>query len=107
MPITRSRWAYGYGTGGGSFRNYPNCYDPLQAREWGPSPNDERNHITVAGVVNLPKGFEFAPIMQYGSARPYEPTNSGNTLNTGGGTECRHRAHVRPEELVLLYPSYR
>jgi len=36
----------------------------------------------------LPKGFEFAPILQYGSARPYNPWNglSDNTLNTGGGT---------------------
>jgi hypothetical protein len=40
----------------------------------------------VAGVVDLPKGFEVAPILQYGSARPYDLTNSSNTLNTGGGT---------------------
>jgi hypothetical protein len=48
--------------------------------------NDERHHITISGLVNLPKGFEFAPILQYGSARPYNLTNSSNTLNTGGGT---------------------
>jgi hypothetical protein len=80
-------WAYGYGTGGGSFRNYPKLStDPFASWEWGPSPNDERHHITVAGVIDLPKGFEFAPILQYGSARPYGLTNSSNTLNTGGGT---------------------
>ena len=80
-------WAYGYGSGGGSFRNYPKLATaPFASWEWGPSPNDERHHITVAGVVDLPKGFEIAPIMQYGSARPFDLTNSSNTLNTGGGT---------------------
>ena len=80
-------WAYGYGTGGGSFRNYPKLSTaPFASWEWGPSPNDERHHITVAGVVDLPKGFQIAPILQYGSARPYGLTNSSNTLNTGGGT---------------------
>ena len=80
-------WAYGYGTGGGSFRNYPKLTTaPFASWEWGPSPNDERHHITVAGVVTLPKGFEVAPILQYGSARPFDLTNSSNTLNTGGGT---------------------
>jgi hypothetical protein len=80
-------WAYSYGAGGGSFRNYPrlstNFFAPY---EWGPSPNDERHHVTLSGIINLPKGFELAPIMQFGSARPYLVTNSSNTLNTGGGT---------------------
>jgi outer membrane receptor protein involved in Fe transport len=80
-------FAYGYGTGGGSFRNYPKLSTaPFASWEWGPSPNDERHHVTIAGVVNLPKGFEIAPILQYGSARPFDLTNSSNTLNTGGGT---------------------
>jgi hypothetical protein len=80
-------WAYGYGTGGGSFRNYPKVpLAPFAPWEWGPSPNDERSHITVAGVVNLPKGFEIAPILQYGTARPFDITNSSNTLNIGGGS---------------------
>ena len=80
-------WAYGYGSGGGSFRDYPKLSTaPFAPWEWGPSPNDERSHITVAGVVNLPKGFDLAPIMQYGTARPFDLTNSSNTLNTGGGT---------------------
>jgi hypothetical protein len=80
-------WANGYGSGGSSFRNYPKLATaPFASWEWGPSPNDERHHITVAGVVDLPKGFEIAPILQYGSARPFDLTNSSNTLNTGGGT---------------------
>ena len=80
-------WAYSYDGGGGSFRNYPrNAYAPFAPYEWGPSPNDERHHVTVSGIVDLPKGFQLSPILQFGSARPYNLTNSYNTLNTGGGT---------------------
>jgi len=97
-------WAYGYGTGGGSFRNYPKLTTaPFASWEWGPSPNDERHHITVAGVVTLPKGFEIAPILQYGSARPYGLTNSSNTLNTGGGTAT---AVVVPKSDPKNYLAY-
>jgi outer membrane receptor protein involved in Fe transport len=80
-------WAYSYDGGGGSFRNYPRLStNPFASYEWGPSPNDERHHVTVSGIVDLPKGFQLSPIMQFGSARPYNLTNSSNTLNTGGGT---------------------
>jgi hypothetical protein len=81
-------WAQGYDYGGFSaFRNYArNSYDLFAPYEFGPTSNDERHHITVSGLVNLPKGFEIAPILQFGSARPYNLTNSTNTLNTGGGT---------------------
>src|SRR5437870_13737290 len=40
----------------------------------------------LSGIVELPKGFQLSPILQFGSARPYNLTNSSNTLNTGGGT---------------------
>lgn len=81
-------WAYGYDAGGFSaFRNYArDGYHPFASYEWGPMTNDERHHITLAGVVELPKGFEFAPILQFGTARPYSLTNSTNTINAGGGT---------------------
>jgi len=79
--------AYAYDGGGGSFRNYPRLStNPFASYEWGPSPNDERHHVTLSGIVELPKGFQLSPIMQFGSARPYNLTNSSNTLNTGGGT---------------------
>jgi len=32
--------------------------------------NDERHHVTVSGMVELPWGFDFAPILQFGTARP-------------------------------------
>ena len=81
-------WAQGYDAGGFSaFRNYArDGYHPFASYEFGPMTNDERHHITLAGLVNLPKGFEFAPIMQFGTARPYALSNSTNTINAGGGT---------------------
>jgi hypothetical protein len=80
-------WAYSYDGGGSSFRNYPRLStNPFASYEWGPSPNDERHHVTVSGIIDLPKGFQLSPILQFGSARPYNLTNSSNTLNTGGGT---------------------
>jgi outer membrane receptor protein involved in Fe transport len=80
-------WANSYDGGGGSYRNYPRLStNPFASYEFGPSVNDERHHVTVSGIVDLPKGFQLAPILQFGSARPYNLTNSSNTLNTGGGT---------------------
>ena len=83
-------WAYGYDAGGGTdtfFRNYArDGYHPLSPIEWGPSTTDERHHVTISGLVDLPMGIQVAPILQFGSARPYNPDNSSNTLNTGGGT---------------------
>jgi len=80
-------WANSYGAGGTSFRNYPRLStNPFASYEFGPNPNDERSHITFSGVGYLPWGMQVAPILQYGSARPYPLTNSSNTLNTGGGT---------------------
>ncbi|HZQ53862.1 MAG TPA: TonB-dependent receptor [Bryobacteraceae bacterium] len=80
-------WAYSYDGGGTSFRNYPRlATNPFAYYEWGPTPNDERHHVTVSGIVDLPWGLQMAPILQFGSARPYAVTTTPNTLNTGGGT---------------------
>ena len=87
-------WAYGYDAGQPSFRDYPRLStNPFASYEWGPTPNDERHHVTVSAIANLPWGLELAPILQFGSPRPWMNTsdtpgvtNSGNTLNTGGGT---------------------
>jgi outer membrane receptor protein involved in Fe transport len=103
-------WAYGYDGGGGtttSFRNYSrNGYFPFASYEWGPSNNDERHHITVAGVVDLPKGFQFAPILQFGTARPYNLTNSYNTINAGGGTVAAVVVPVDDTKNYLYGPNY-
>lgn len=80
-------WAYSYDSGAGTFRNYPRLStNPFASYEWGPSFNDERHHITVSGLYDLPWGLQLSPVLQFGSARPYNLSNSANTLNTGGGT---------------------
>ena len=81
--------AVGYDGDGGSFRYYPrDPRNPLSPFEFGPTFNDERHHVTIAGVVNLPWGMSFAPILQAGSARPYLVQSSFNELNLGGGSSA-------------------
>ncbi|HEY3929095.1 MAG TPA: carboxypeptidase regulatory-like domain-containing protein [Candidatus Koribacter sp.] len=101
-------WAYGYDTGGFSaFRNYPRlAVAPFAPYEWGPSTNDERHHVTIAGIVEMPWKFRLSPILQFGSPRPYNLTNSGNALNTGGGTTNAvvvTKAH--PTDYLAFSPS--
>jgi outer membrane receptor for ferrienterochelin and colicin len=83
-------WAKGYDSGGGTdtfFRNYArDGYHPFAPWEFGPSTTDERHHVTISSIMDLPMGIQVAPILQFGSARPFNPDNSSNTLNTGGGT---------------------
>ena len=79
--------ALSYDGGGGSFRNYPrDPQHPLSPFELGPSFNDERHHVTIGGIWNMPWGMEFAPVLQFGSARPYNPISSYNQINLSGGS---------------------
>jgi hypothetical protein len=79
----------GYNEDGGSFRYYPrDPQNPLGPNEFGPAFNDERNHITIAATTHLPWGLEFSPILQAGSARPYDPLSTNNMLNLGGGSDA-------------------
>lgn len=98
--------AYSFDGGGSSFRNYPKLATNFLADyEFGPSPNDERHHVTLAGIVDLPWGFQFSPIVQFGSARPYDPTNSVNTLNTGGGTGTAVVVPINDRKNYLAFPG--
>jgi len=68
------------------FRNYP--HDPLNIwdpRDFGPTDNDERHHISLSGVIQLPFGFQVAPILSYGSARPFELRSGFDVLSRGSG----------------------
>jgi outer membrane receptor protein involved in Fe transport len=68
------------------FRNYP--HDPLNIwdpRDFGPTDNDERHHISISGIVKLPWGFQVAPILSYGSARPYDLRSGIDILSRGSG----------------------
>jgi hypothetical protein len=77
--------AYGYDNN--PYHSY--AKDPLKQlnpQDWGPNPNDEPHHITVSGLVKLPLGLDFAPILQYGSARPYDITASDDPLGFSNST---------------------
>jgi carboxypeptidase family protein/TonB-dependent receptor-like protein len=79
--------AVGYNEDGGSFRYYPRDPNrPFAPEDFGPAFNDERHHVTISGVVNLPWSMSFAPIIQAGSARPYNEIASSNQLGMGGGS---------------------
>jgi hypothetical protein len=64
-----------YNGNGAAFGNGPtdlnNWFAP---HDFGPTPSDERHRITISGIFNLPWGIEFAPIMQWATARPYNIT---------------------------------
>jgi outer membrane receptor protein involved in Fe transport len=69
-----------------SYHSYPHDpLHPLASTDFGPTPFDERHHITISGIVNLPWGFEVAPILQFGSARPYDLNAGYDILGLGSG----------------------
>jgi hypothetical protein len=51
--------------------------------EWGPSAYDELHRVTVAGVFDLPFGFNVAPSFTAASARPYTQFRSTNPSGDG------------------------
>jgi hypothetical protein len=59
-------------------------------QEWGPTRHDERHRIVASGVIELPLGFQFAPILQFASARPYTPI-VGFDINGDGQTNILDR----------------
>jgi outer membrane receptor protein involved in Fe transport len=77
-PITSSKES--------SYHNYPHDpLKPLASWDFGPTPDDERHHITISGIANLPYGIEAAPILQFGSARPYDINSGYDILGLGSG----------------------
>src|SRR6266498_573457 len=59
-----------YNGNAAAFRN--RAWDPFNifaGYEFGPVPNDTTHRFSASGVINLPKGFQIAPIMQLESAR--------------------------------------
>ncbi|HEX3586094.1 MAG TPA: TonB-dependent receptor [Candidatus Angelobacter sp.] len=79
--------AVGYDEDGGSFRYYPrDPARPFAPEDFGPAFNDERHHLTFAATTHLPWGIDFSPILQAGSARPYNAISQGNDIGMGGGS---------------------
>ena len=65
--------AVAYNGSAAAFRNRPtdinNWFAP---HDLGPTPSDERHRWVLSGLVDLPWGFKFSPIVQWASARPYD-----------------------------------
>ena len=87
-----------------SYHNYPHDpLKPLASWDFGPTPDDERHHITISGIANLPYGIEASPILQFGSARPYDINSGYDILNLGSGYS---RPVIVPNSAPKAYTTY-
>jgi len=67
-----------------SYSNAPsNVTAYLAPYDFGPTPSDERHRFVVSGVIDLPWGIRFSPIMQIASARPYTPVEGTDYFGYG------------------------
>ncbi len=65
----------------------------LRPRDHGPTPNDERNHVTATGTFDLPWKVSISPILSYGSPRPLDIVESTSDLwGVGSGRANPHAA---------------
>jgi hypothetical protein len=85
--------ALAYNGNSAAFRN--RAWDPFNyfaPYEYGPTPNDSRHRISMGSVVNLPGGFQIAPIMQWETARPYTAGYGAGVdiLGVGAGRGTSH-----------------
>ena len=85
--------ALAYNGNSAAFRN--RAWDPFNffaPYELGPTPNDSRHRFSMGSVVNLPGGFQVAPIVQWESARPYTAGYGGavDVMGVGGGRGTSH-----------------
>ena len=85
--------ALAYNGNSAAFRN--RAWDPFNffaPYELGPTPNDSRHRFSMGSVINLPAGFQVAPILQWESARPYTSGYGGSVdiLGVGGGRGTSH-----------------
>jgi hypothetical protein len=86
-------WAKAYNGNAAAFRNRAwNPFDYFAEYEYGPVPNDTRHRLSASGVINLPGGFQIAPIMQIESARAYTAGYGGSVdvLGVGSGRGTSH-----------------
>jgi len=85
--------ALAYNGNSAAFRN--RAWDPFNyfaPYELGPTPNDSRHRFSMGSVINLPGGFQVAPIMQIESARAYASGYGAavDVLGVGGGRGTSH-----------------
>jgi hypothetical protein len=64
--------------------------DQFKAGEFGPTRIDERHRVVANAVLDLPQGFQIAPVFQWASSRPYTPI-TGFDVNGDGLTNIVDR----------------
>jgi hypothetical protein len=103
--------ALAYNGNSAAFRN--RAWDPFNffaPYELGPTPNDSRHRFSMGSVVNLPGGFQVAPIVQLESARPYTAGYGGavDILGVGGGRGTSHVVvfNDRPDDLKATLTAF-
>ena len=95
--------ALAYNGSAAAFRNRPfNILNYFAPTDLGPTPSDERHRWVVSGVVDLPWGFKFAPIMQLASARPYNPTQGIDVFGYGEPSGSRQAIVLKSSPNDLL-----
>jgi hypothetical protein len=96
--------AVGYNGASASFGNAPtNLNDIFAKHDFGPTGADERHRWVLSGIVDLPGGVKFAPIMQLASARPYQAFEGVNdTYGFGGGQGSTHALVLKSDPANLV-----
>ena len=93
-----------------AFRNRAvNHFDYFAPYSLGPVPNDTRHRFTLSSVINLPGGFQIAPIMQWESARAYSPSYGGAVDVLGLGSGRANRVVVftdKPNDLTATLTAF-
>jgi hypothetical protein len=97
-------WARSYQGFAGNFGNtavIPS--QPFRSQDYGYVASDERHHLITSGTVDLPWGFQLAPIMQVGSPRPYNATEGiTDVLGLGSGNGTFHAIGLSSDPLHTL-----
>ncbi len=103
--------ALAYNGNSAAFRN--RAWDPFNmfaSYELGPTPNDSRHRFSMGSVINLPGGFQVAPIVQWESARPYTAGYGGavDILGVGGGRGTSHVVvfNDKPDDLTATLAAF-
>jgi hypothetical protein len=106
--------AVAYNGNAAAFRNRAfNPFGIFDAEEYGPVPNDTRHRFTTSGVINLPGGFQVAPIVQWESSRAYTASYGagGTSLDVLGSGNGRGTTHVivfnsSPNDLFATFNAF-
>ena len=103
--------ALAYNGNSAAFRN--RGWDPFNffaPYELGPTPNDSLHRFSMGSVINLPGGFQVAPIMQWESGRPYTAGYGAGVdiLGVGGGRGTSHVVvfNDRPDDLRATLTAF-